>query len=103
MSCGHSEAPTSNQVCARQELDQNVNFKVYFVYLAIVITTVVAVRMFDKTRRALRPSPRVQPEQAEPRQRKQFRDVASQAQTTYTAVRGVSEPRFQVLPEFSQG
>ncbi len=97
-------APTSDSACARQETNPKANVEVYFTYLTIVIITVVAVRLFDGNRTVLRPTLcREQQVQAETRQRKQYRDVAAQAQTTYTAVRGASNPRFQVLPEYSQG
>jgi hypothetical protein len=56
-------------------------------YVVIVIATVVAVRVYDRLTTATRTTV----------------SVGSQSQTTYTALRGVQEPRFQVLPEHSQG
>ena len=59
----------------------------YLVLVAVVVlVTYLAIRAYDRVRRLV-----------------QFRDVASQTQTTYTEVCGAGRPRFRVLPEHSHG
>ena len=101
---GATEATqTSDQVCVKEDANQCRNINEYIVYVVIVILTIVTVKAFDGARAVLRPSPREQQQQQpQQRRRRQCRDVASQAQCTYTAVRKATNPRFQVLPEFSQ-
>ena len=78
-------------------------------YMMVVVITWAMIRLWDWWRT---PRPQVsgkgkskgelrsRPPQMEP---KRTRSVASQAQTTYTAVRGATTPRFQPLPEHCHG
>jgi hypothetical protein len=58
-------------------------------HLVIVVMTYVAIRVYDRVSGAFGRGP------------KQFINVASQTQTTFSEVRGAAQPRFRVLPEHS--
>jgi len=99
----------SDEVCRRQEAsDVGIfeQFKMYSSYVIVIMMTIVFIRVYDKIKlmftKPVAEPPRQEPE-TQQRRAPSSVSVASQSQCTYTSVRGVAQPRFQVLPEYSQG
>ena len=92
----YQDAEAAALACRGQEASFGEMFMRFILLIMVISATVGAVRVYDRIKLADSGKCRAA-------NTSKVASVKSQSQTTYTSVRGVLQPRFQVLPEYSQG
>jgi hypothetical protein len=98
----YQDPATRALACRGQEASYGQQFMQFILLVVVISATVGAVRVYDRIKEACSGGGRAA-NTNKVASVTTHRSVGTQSQTTYTAVRGVLQPRFQVLPEYSHG